>query len=239
MYRLTRSSTIKKGLCLAMLLLLLGVAGSCSWFAAEPEIGEPPQVDLELAEQLANLFCPVIYLKGEGDIKESYEPEPIEIIIDQASVRDIQNPSFFERASLSGLLQWSNSIYYLDILDLEPGTQSIAEYEAKYNEIKDQYQATVYARVVEDTDNNCTVIQYWLFYYFNDWRNLHEGDWELVELCFLGHTARGVLENRAEPTFVAYSQHQAGQKMTWDEMKMLSREGLELANEEVIDISIL
>jgi len=218
MYRLTKSHIIKMGLGLSLILLMICTSCSCYLFVTEPETEVPSQIDPEQAEQLVNLFCPAIYLKGEGDIKEVYEPEPIEIIIDQASVRDIQNPTFLERATLSGLLQWSNSIYYLDILDLEPDTQSVGGYESNYNEVKDQYQTTIYARVKEDADNNCTVIQYWIFYYFNDWRNLHEGDWELVELCFLNHTVQGILENQIEPTFAAYSQHQAGQKMSCDKM---------------------
>ena len=27
-------------------------------------------------------------------------------------------------------------------------------------------------------------LQYWLFYVFNDWNNLHEGDWEMIQLNF-------------------------------------------------------
>ena len=27
-------------------------------------------------------------------------------------------------------------------------------------------------------------LQYWIFYVFNDWNNLHEGDWEMIQLNF-------------------------------------------------------
>ena len=204
---------------LLLIPLLVATGCSCPLFVDAPDVEIPSQVDPEQAKQLANLFCPVLYLKGEGDQKEVYEPKPVEIIIDQAAIRNIDNPPFLEPATLSGLLQWSASIYYLDILDLNPGIQSLGEYETHYNGVKDGYRTTVYARVKEDVDNNRTVIQYWLFYYFNDWRNLHEGDWELVELCFPGHTVADILENRIEPAFTAYSQHQTGQKMYWEDMK--------------------
>jgi len=77
----------------------------------------------------------------------------------------------------------------------------------------------LYTRVREAGGTGYTVIQYWIFYYFNDWRNLHEGDWELVQLCFSGHTAKELLESGEQPVFAAYSQHQAGQKMSWTDMK--------------------
>ena len=32
-------------------------------------------------------------------------------------------------------------------------------------------------------------LQYWLFYAFNDWNNLHEGDWEMIQLDFDAATA--------------------------------------------------
>ena len=34
-------------------------------------------------------------------------------------------------------------------------------------------------------------LQYWLFYTFNDWNNLHEGDWEMIQLVFDAADARG------------------------------------------------
>ena len=27
-------------------------------------------------------------------------------------------------------------------------------------------------------------LQYWMYYVFNDWNNLHEGDWEMIQLNF-------------------------------------------------------
>ena len=208
---------MKIGISLLLIALLVTTSCACSLLTTEPSPDSPSTVDLEYAEQLASQYCPIIYLKGEGETRENYEPEPIEIMVDRASVRNIQDSSFSERATLSGLLQWSKSVYYLDILDLEPATQSPEKYALNYNEVKDQYQTTVYARVKEEVDNGYTLVQYWIFYYFNDWRNLHEGDWELVELCFPGYTVKEILENGEEPVFAAYSQHQAGQKMSWDE----------------------
>jgi len=213
-------------------VILISCACPSSTPTQSPE--SPSTVDSEYAEQLAKQFCPIIYLKGEGEAPENYEPEPVEIMVDQASVRDIQDPSFSEKATLSGLLQWSRSIYYLDILGLGPATQSPEEYELNYQEVKDQYQPTIYARVSEGIDTGYTVVQYWIFYYFNDWRNLHEGDWELVQICFPGYTVQELVENGEQPVFVAYSQHQAGQKMSWGNM---IENGLVLETHPIVYVS--
>ena len=46
-------------------------------------------------------------------------------------------------------------------------------------------QPTVYAHVATDPAHpGKLALQYWLFYAFNDWNNLHEGDWEMIQLVF-------------------------------------------------------
>ena len=40
-----------------------------------------------------------------------------------------------------------------------------------------------YAHVVTEPDRpHQLALQYWFFYAFNDWNNLHEGDWEMIQL---------------------------------------------------------
>ena len=49
-------------------------------------------------------------------------------------------------------------------------------------------------------------LQYWLFYAYNDWNNLHEGDWEMIQLVFDATSAQEALSQ--EPVEVGYSQHE-------------------------------
>lgn len=76
-----------------------------------------------------------------------------------------------------------------------------------------------YGRVVRD--GGYVVLQYWFFYFFNDWRsrahgvNDHEGDWEQVTI-FLAPTADG----DPEPRWVVYSSHDtagADLRRRWDD----------------------
>ena len=41
---------------------------------------------------------------------------------------------------------------------------------------------TTYAHIVVDEEEGRLSLQYWFFWYFNDWNNTHEADWENVQL---------------------------------------------------------
>jgi hypothetical protein len=215
---------VKKAVLFLILALVFVVGCACPSKVPAPKPApvptpgpKPSLVSPEFAVKLAEKFAPVIYLKGEGKTIENYEPEQIEIFVNDAVVRDIQNPGFSAKASLAGLLQWSKGIYYLDLANLAPKTQSPADYRLAYEKMEAQYQPTLYVRVREGVDGY-TVVQDWLFYFANDWRNFHEGDWELVQLHFPPETPGKLLEDQTLPVFMALSQHQYGQQMPWSDM---------------------
>ncbi len=61
------------------------------------------------------------------------------------------------------------------------------------------------------TSEGSQVIQYWMFYAFNDGElNKHEGDWEMVQV---------VIPSDGSSKWVAYSQHHSGQKADWDQVE--------------------
>jgi hypothetical protein len=43
---------------------------------------------------------------------------------------------------------------------------------------------TTYARVFVDPEREQLVLQFWLWYFFNDWNNTHESDWEMIQLAW-------------------------------------------------------
>ena len=61
-------------------------------------------------------------------------------------------------------------------------------------------------------------LQYWLYYPFNDWNNLHEGDWEMIQLVFDAGSAEEALET--EPLEVGYSQHEGAERAEWGDDKL-------------------
>jgi hypothetical protein len=78
---------------------------------------------------------------------------------------------------------------------------------------------TAYAHVVIDPAHPGELaLQYWLFYVFNDWNNLHEGDWEMIQLVFDAPTAAAALQT--SPVEVGYSQHEGAERAAWDDPKL-------------------
>ena len=215
-----------KTISIAVTLICLILASAGVSGCAKPGPGPSPApspapsapID-EYAIELARRFCPVIHLNNEAENNEFFEPDPVELIVDLSILRDVSNPSFSEKPALNDLVRWSQSAYYLDIADLAPKPESIEQYKNAYDSVKNQYEPTIYARIVEAEGDGHTIIQYWLFYYLNDWRNVHEGDWELIQLHFDGLSTQDLLSQQKEPLLAAYSQHQGGQKMSWAEMK--------------------
>ena len=74
--------------------------------------------------------------------------------------------------------------------------------------------ATVYAHVIENVGDGELVLQYWFYWYFNDWNNKHESDWEGIALHFPVATADEALS--VSPVRVGYAQHEGGIVADWD-----------------------
>lgn len=87
-------------------------------------------------------------------------------------------------------------------------------------------QPTAYGRVWVNPTASATigtVLQYWLFYPLDDWRNspakpslwhMHEGDWEEVSVA---------LDAAGQPVSVAASQHDLGVTRTWARARRVGR----------------
>ena len=199
------------------IVLVPGCAGPSEPVETTTEPTPTPSVSGEDALELARRFCPVVHLNADAESAEHFQPDAVQLMVNVSLLRDVNNPSFAEQPTVANLLRWFQSDYYLDVPDLDPRSHSIADYKASYDMLKEGYLPTVYARVVEDAEY--TVVQYWLFYYMNDWRNVHEGDWEMVQLHFPKRPVDELLADAVPPLFAGYSQHQSGQRMTWTDME--------------------
>lgn len=73
-----------------------------------------------------------------------------------------------------------------------------------------RYPRTVYCRTVQA--GSLVAVQYWLFFFFNHWRNVHEADWELISVFHNPDTD--------QPEYVGISSHEDGlrrkrESVTW------------------------
>jgi hypothetical protein len=194
--------------------LVIAVVGAL--VLAAPALAGPEEV-------LAQRYAPVVRLVeqleecGPG---EPYEPSDIDAYLDEETV-SLRGPwrsnDLVKIAPVAGDLGNGLYEYNLDFPGdaLSPG----CDYERWARRITADTEPTVYAHVVSDPEHpGRLALQYWLFYAFNDWNNLHEGDWEMVQLLFDAESAEEALAGA--PTEIGYSQHEGAERAAWNDDKL-------------------
>ena len=178
-----------------------------------------------LADQraLAERFAPVVRLvtqAKECGPGEPYLPLDVNVLFGADTV-SLRGP--WNRTDLISIAPTATQVgkglygYHLDFPGdaLTPG----CTYEQWARTISAGTKPTVYAHVVTQAGHpGKLALQYWLFYVFNDWNNLHEGDWEMIQLLFDASTPAAAL-NRS-PLEVGYSQHEGAERASWDDSKL-------------------
>lgn len=169
---------------------------------------------IENAQELAEKYAPVLYFHSA----EIFRPQSVEVMLNTARLRQ-HVPYWFDvnvlnEIGITDLINFQNPDYFLDVWY---GTSGASDYK-NYSAHRAYYEAVLspesggppvvaYAHVAQDEESGLISIQYWLFYYYNDWFNKHEGDWELVEV---------ILDVDENPLWVILSQHHGGTRRAWE-----------------------
>ncbi len=205
-------------------LVALAGTGQPGTVAAAVATQQSPSFEQQLAEK----YAPVAALREQEHAcdrdGEGYFPAPVEIVLGNPDVTlrqegvesvVLEGPTAQDIAGL-------DETHYLDF----PGDPNRpgCTYETSFKLYADEtgVQPTTYARVVTDRLRGKVVLQYWFWYYFNDWNNTHESDWEMVQLVFDAFSAEEALG--LEPGAVGFAQHGGGELASWDDAK-LGRDG--------------
>ena len=202
-----------------MLKLLAGLLGAAAVTLA---LASPAGADLAQDRALAERYAPVMRLVA-GD--ESCGPDSRYLPIDVGLLFD--EPTVALRGAwgndLVGIAPTAKELgrglwgYHLDFPGdaLRPG----CDYLHWQEHLGAERTPTAYAHVVTDPSHPGEIaLQYWFFYVFNDWNNLHEGDWEMIQLVFDAPTAAAALQTK--PVEVGYSQHEGAERAAWDDPKL-------------------
>jgi hypothetical protein len=178
--------------------------------------------DLEDEQALAEKHAPVVRLVEQAEEcgpGEPYEPIDVDLLFDEPTVA-LRGPwnavDLVEIAPtaerLTGLFD-----YHLDYPGnaLDPG----CDYERWADRLTDGTPRAVYAHVATEPGRpGMLALQYWFFYAFNEFNNLHEGDWEMIQLVFEADDAAAALET--EPVSIGYSSHEGAESADWGDDKL-------------------
>ena len=182
----------------------------------------PAAADLADERMLAERYAPVVRLVeqvedcGHG---EPYEPLDVDLLFDESTValRGPWRPTDLVKIGPAADDLVDRYEYHLDFPGdaLDPG----CGYERWNRRLTERSRPTVYAHVATDPDHpGRLALQYWFFYAFNDFNNLHEGDWEVTQLVFDADDAGEALTG--EPVEVGYSSHEGAERAEWGDDKL-------------------
>ncbi len=178
-------------------------------------------------QELVVRHAPVLMLQqqvhdcGPG---EPYDPVPVEVVLGnpEVALRQVGTGDPVVRWGITAEeLADYGAGFYLDSPGsaLTPGCL----YETDGRRFAAAYPPTIYARVVPPTRPGVQplVVQYWFYWYFNDWNDKHEGDWEGIQVLFPAASAAEALQ--VGPTEVGYAQHEGGESAGWSHTKLERR----------------
>jgi hypothetical protein len=178
-------------------------------------------------QRLADRYAPIAALADQEKpcTGEAWRPTTVDIVLDNPKVT-LHSPGkgnpVVARAPAAADLFGKGKGYYLDF----PGNplRPRCTYDRDGKRFALGKPSIAYAHITEhgDPDNpkapQRLALQYWFFYYFNNFNDKHEADWEGIQLVFnVGSTRQALF---TEPVEVGYAQHEGGEQADWDSGKV-------------------
>src|SRR3954469_6970962 len=179
-------------------------------------------------QQLVRAYAPILNLRQQkkdvcGTTVEQYKPpttvdvmlrNPRVKLVHYVNGRDVVVKTGPTAADIAGL----GDDYYLDL----PGDPlgDTCEYAKDFAKLKAEGKTPpiTYAHIATEPGFSGLVVQYWFFYYFNQFNDLHEGDWEGMQISFDADTPAEALAKG--PSQIALFQHAGGERANWDDSKV-------------------
>ena len=179
------------------------------------------------AQELADRYAPIVALKDrEGSCRldtlegESWRPTTVQIVLGNPEVT-LRGPGrgdpMVATAPTAVELFGKGEGYFLDFPGnpLRPG----CTYVNDGRRFAEGQPSVAYAHITTETGvPGKLALEYWFYYYFNDFNNKHESDWEGIQLVFDADSVEEALAT--EPSEVGYAQHEGGEQADWNDGKL-------------------
>jgi hypothetical protein len=180
------------------------------------------------AQRLIDTYTPIAMLREEQDppcetSAEQYEPTSVSTMLGNPSVRlqrveEDGKELLVKRAPTAADIAGLGDPYHLELPGDPLGDTCV--YARDFLKLKREGKAppTTYAHIARQVGRPGLVVQYWFFWYFNQFNDLHEGDWEGMQIAFEANTAREALA--VGPSEMILFQHAGGERAEWDDSKV-------------------
>jgi hypothetical protein len=180
------------------------------------------------AQRLAERYVPIAMLREEEDppcetSAEQYQPTVVGTVLGNPAVSlthldPEKGLEEVKRAPTATDIAGLDETFYLNF----PGKvlDDTCVYAGDFARLKGEGRApaVVYAHIARERGSSGLALQYWFFWYFNQFNDLHEADWEGMQLAFEAKSAAEAL--REEPYEVILFQHAGGERADWEDSKV-------------------
>ncbi len=182
------------------------------------------------AQQLAEKFAPITMLREQQDPPcdtkaEQYRPTSVDTVLGNPTVvlqRALPDGGLedVKRAPTAADIAGLSQDYYLNLRGEAVGDTCV--YARDFAELvkEGKAPALTYSHVAREAGHEGFVMQYWFFWYFNQFNDLHEGDWEGMQISFESEGPEAVLASDEEPEEIIVFQHAGGERANWDDSKV-------------------
>jgi len=180
------------------------------------------------AQELADAYAPITMLREQTDppcekSAEQYEPTSVETVLGNPTVRLTRKApdgtlEEVKKAPTAADIAGLPEGYYLDLEGKVLGNTCV--YARAFEKLVEEGKAPAiaYAHIATEAGHPGFVLQYWFFWYFNQFNDLHEGDWEGMQLSFEADSPAEALGD--EPSEIILFQHAGGERADWDDPKV-------------------
>jgi hypothetical protein len=205
----------------------------CLWAASTPAEADSGTARLltpgdAAAIKLAHRYAPITMLREQVDppcekSAEQYEPTSVGTVLGNPTVtltregpdgrlEDVRKAP--TASDIAGLPDG----YYLDLEGEALGETCV--YAKAFAQLIEEGRAPAiaYAHIAREPNHAGFALQYWFFWYFNQFNDLHEGDWEGMQLSFEAETTEEALGE--EPHEIIVFQHAGGERASWNDSRV-------------------
>ncbi len=191
----------------------------------------PADASKSAAQRLADEYSPIVMMRAQhhppcDNAEEQYWPQTsVNVVLGNPRVRllkvGLRGPQVIKRAPTAADLAGRGPDYYLDLpgSPLTPGCRYARDFDAIRH--AGRAPAVTYAHIAHQPGRPGFTLQYWFYYYFNQFNDLHESDWEGMQLAFDAPTPSQALTSA--PTEIVLFQHAGGEHASWDASKVQRR----------------
>jgi hypothetical protein len=180
------------------------------------------------AEELAEEYVPITELREETDppcdtTAEQYQPTSVETVLGNPTVV-LQHAAegapltTVRKAPTAAEIAGLGEGWYLNLAGTALGDTCV--YARAFKKLLEEGKApaVTYAHIAREPGHPGFALQYWFFWYFNQFNDLHEGDWEGMQITFEADTPAAALHE--EPGEIIVFQHAGGERASWTDGKV-------------------